>query len=47
MICLSKEDSDGFISEMRAANQYCTVVGDVVEGNNTARINEDVKIIEI
>lgn len=47
LICISKENSEGYIKEMTENGQICTLVGDVVQGNNKAVIKSDINIVEI
>jgi len=45
-LCLDEARVPEFLREMQEAGHTCHVIGDVIEGNNDAVIEKDVKIIE-
>jgi len=47
MICMSADSADGFIADMTEAGEHAWIIGRVVEGDHTARLVDDIGVLEV
>lgn len=48
LVCLPKEQVDGYISELEKLDgSKSWIIGDVVEGNKSASLSKDIKVLEV
>ena len=47
LVCLSNVDAENFVEDMRKEGGTAWIVGDVVDGSNTSKIEENPSVIEV
>jgi selenide,water dikinase len=47
LIIIKKDDAESFREDMLALNEWCWIIGEVVEGNREVVITEDVEVINV